>query len=84
MPVTGRPEPVLILDAIKALLALAVVLGWVTLSDVQVQVIISAAGAVLALVLTLVTRARVTPVSDPVDPSGALLVPVEDLLKGTG
>lgn len=72
----SRPEPVLILDALKALIAVAVVLGWVQLDTLQVELLISAAGAVLAAVLTFVTRRVVTPVSDPIDKDGALLVPV--------
>lgn len=72
----NRPEPVLILDALKALIAVAVVLGWVQLDALQVELLISAAGAVLAAVLTFITRRVVTPVSDPIDNDGVLLVPV--------
>lgn len=80
-PVSGRPEPVLLLDAAKALLAVGVGLGWVYLDNSQVELLLTALGAVLAVVLTFVTRRAVTPVSDPIALDGSLLVPVSDLLS---
>lgn len=57
----AQPEPVLVLDAVKALVALAVGLGWVMLTDAQVALILTAAGAVLSLTLSVLTRSQVTP-----------------------
>ncbi|MDN5929480.1 MAG: hypothetical protein L0I24_00175 [Pseudonocardia sp.] len=71
---TGRPEPVLVLDALKAVIALTVGFGWVYLDAVEVELILTGSGAILALVLTLLTRRQVTPVSDPVAVSGDLLL----------
>lgn len=71
---TGRPEPVLALDVLKAVIALAIGMGWVYLDAVEVELLLTGSGAILALVLTLLTRRQVTPVSDPVAGSGALLM----------
>lgn len=64
----GRPEPVLAMEAVKAVLVAVVALGWVVLDSLQIEVTVTAVGAVLALVLTFMARARVTPIEDPLLP----------------
>lgn len=64
--VTGpRPEPVAIASAIQAVLAAAVTIGWVQLDDTTLATIATAVAGVVSLVLTLIARSKVTPVSDP-------------------
>lgn len=72
----ARPRPVLVLDTVKGLVAVGVVMGWVTLDNTQVSALISLAGLIIALVLSFVTQGRVTPVADPMTVDGELLVPV--------
>lgn len=71
---TGRPEPLVVLDVAKFLVAAAVTAGWVNLGTTSEDVIITMVGAALWAVLLVWQRARVTPVSDPVDAGGAPLV----------
>lgn len=58
-------EPVLVLDAVKAVLVLLAATGVVFLDEVAQQAVVGAVGAALTLWATLATRARVTPVSRP-------------------
>lgn len=74
---TGRPEPVAILDTCKAAVAALVATGWVTVDDTTVNLIGTAIGLVVYVVLVVVTRGQVTPLSDPVDVDGTDLVPLE-------
>lgn len=62
---TRRPEPVAIAAAAQAVLAALVTLGWVTLDDTTIRTIATAIGVVIAGVITLIARSKVTPVSDP-------------------
>jgi hypothetical protein len=61
----GRPEPVLAAEAVKAVLVALVAFGWVVLDNLQIELVVTAVGAVAALVLTFVARSRVTPIEDP-------------------
>jgi hypothetical protein len=56
-------EPVLILDAVKGVIAALTAIGIVTISDATTQWIVGVVGAVLTLISTIATRNRVTPVA---------------------
>ena len=83
LPSTGRPEPVLILDGVKAIVALAAVAGWITVDSATINSITSAGALVVFIVLSIVTRGKVTPTSDPRGADGGDLVsvPLADLLR---
>ena len=80
-----KTEPVLtaasIAGVIMAALAMAVSLGWLALTDAQMQAVqsfvIPALGLVLPVAAALWARGRVTPVASPKTESGepAILVP---------
>lgn len=55
-----KNEPVIVLDAVKYALAMAVAFG-APLADSQVEAVLAFAGAFLALALTLFTRQQVRP-----------------------
>lgn len=76
---TGRPEPVAIAAVAQAVLALLVTLGWVNLDDTKIAAIGTVVALVAATSITLFTRARVTPVSDPTSATGEPLVPVSEV-----
>jgi len=65
-PTGSRPEPVAIASAAQAVIAAGVTVGWVTLDDQSIQIIVTAVGAIAALVFTFIARSKVTPISDPV------------------
>ncbi|MFR9807052.1 hypothetical protein ACL02T_32865 [Pseudonocardia sp. RS010] len=65
MAAQTRPEPVLLLDLVKAVIALGVGLGWWQLGDTAISTILTIVGGVATLVLSFITRSKVTPVSDP-------------------
>lgn len=66
-PTAGsRPEPVAIAAAAQAVIAAGVTVGWVTLDDQSIQIIVTAVGAIAALVFTFIARSKVTPINDPV------------------
>jgi hypothetical protein len=56
-----RANPVIWLDAVKALLAVGVVLGWWAAPGEPITDLASAAAAVAFAALTAATRRRVTP-----------------------
>jgi hypothetical protein len=60
----GSREPVVIADAVKALIAVAVTFGWLTLDDATAATVSTAAATVLWGLITWATRRRVTPVQD--------------------
>lgn len=60
-----RPEPVAIAAAAQAVLAAAVAIGWITWDDTTVSTVATAAGVIATVVIALVARSKVTPVSDP-------------------
>lgn len=78
----GRPQPVLALDALKAVIAMAVGYGWVVLDAVEVELVLTGSGAILTLVLSLLTRRQVTPVSDPRAADGTFLVSPSEVRRG--
>lgn len=65
-PTRSRPEPVAIASAAQAVIAAGVTVGWVTLDDQSIQIIVTAVGAIAALVFTFIARSKVTPINDPV------------------
>lgn len=65
-PTGSRPEPVAIAAAAQAVIAAGVTVGWVTLDDQSIQIVVTAVGAIAALVFTFIARAKVTPVRDPI------------------
>lgn len=77
---TGRPEPVVLFDIGKGLIAALVATGWITLDDQTVAMIGTGAGLVLFVVLTIITRSKVTPTSDPLAADGSELQPVGEIL----
>lgn len=77
---TDRPEPVALIDAAKLVVSALVAAGWIVLDDATIATVGSAAGLLLFLILTVVTRAQVTPISDPVDEEGRMLQTVGELL----
>lgn len=60
-----RYEPVLILDAVKYLLATLTALGVVAVDGATASWLIAIVGAVLTLISTVATRSKVTPVAKP-------------------
>lgn len=81
---TSRPEPVLLMDAVKALVAVLVSLGWLQLDSVQVNLVITLAGALITVVLSIVTRRWVTPMSDPIAADGSMMVPISAVIDDDG
>lgn len=65
-PTASRPEPVAIAAAAQAVIAAGVTVGWVSLDDQSIQIIVTAVGAIAALVFTFIARSKVTPIKDPV------------------
>lgn len=65
-PTGSRPEPVAIAAAAQAVIAAGVTVGWVTLDDQSIQIIVTAIGAIAAMVFTFIARSKVTPVRDPI------------------
>jgi hypothetical protein len=65
-PTGSRPEPVAIAAAAQAVIAAGVTVGWVSLDDQSIQIIVTAVGAIAALVFTFIARSKVTPIDDPV------------------
>jgi hypothetical protein len=47
-------------------IAAGVTVGWVSLDDQSIQIIVTAVGAIAALVFTFIARSKVTPIDDPV------------------
>lgn len=76
----AKVEPVAILDAVKAVVAVLVAAGWITLDDATLNAIITGAGSLLFVLLTVLTRRATTPLADPKTNDGTPLVPVADLL----
>ncbi len=74
---TGRPEPVVVLDVVKALVALGAGFGWFAADDPLIQYGATGAGLVVFVALTLLTRGRVTPTADPQLEDGT---PVQELI----
>lgn len=74
---TGRPEPVVVLDVTKALVALGAGFGWFAADDPLIQYGATGAGLIVFVALTLLTRGRVTPTSDPQLRDGT---PVQELI----
>ncbi|MFC5997101.1 hypothetical protein ACFQE5_23085 [Pseudonocardia hispaniensis] len=72
---TRRPEPVVVLDFVKAGIAVAAGYGWVQADDPLVGTLTTTIAGLLYLGLTLATRRRVTPLSDPQTARGELLIP---------
>lgn len=64
-PAEARPEPVAIAAAAQAVLAALVTVGWLQLDDATIASVATGIAAILSVVLTLIARSRVTPVSDP-------------------
>jgi hypothetical protein len=56
-----RANPVIYLDVLKALITVGVVLGWWAMPGEPITDLVSAAGAIAWIALTLATRNRVTP-----------------------
>jgi hypothetical protein len=65
-PTGSRPEPVAIAAAAQAVISAGVTIGWVALDDQSIQIIVTAVGAIAALVFTFIARSQVTPIKDPV------------------
>ena len=60
-----RPEPVAIAAAVQAVLAAIVTIGWVQLDDATIATIATVIAGAVSVVLTIYTRSKVTPVSNP-------------------
>jgi hypothetical protein len=65
MSLTGRPEPVVLADLVKAAVAVAVTFGWATLDDATVSTVATAVATVVWGLITYLTRRKVTPTADP-------------------
>lgn len=61
-------EPVSVTEALRLVLVALVSVGWLTISDTTINVLVSAVAAVLSVVLSVVARGRVTPVLPPSPP----------------
>jgi hypothetical protein len=60
-----RPEPVAIGAAVQAVLAAIVTIGWVQLDDATIATIATLIAGAVSVGITIYTRSKVTPVSDP-------------------
>lgn len=58
-------EPAAYAEAVRLAIAALVALGWITVNDSTVNAIVTAVGALMSIVLTVVVRANVTPVASP-------------------
>ncbi len=54
-------EPAAYAEAVRLAIAALVGLGWITIDDSTVNAIVTAVGALMSIVLTVVVRANVTP-----------------------
>lgn len=59
---TPSAEPAAWAEVVRLVIGALVALGWVTVSDTATNSIVTAVGAVLSIVLTVVVRQHVTPV----------------------
>jgi hypothetical protein len=55
-------EPAAIAEVVRLVIVALVALGWLTLDDAAANIIASAIGAVLSVILTVTVRAHVIPV----------------------
>jgi hypothetical protein len=61
----ARPEPVAIAAAVQAVLAAIVTIGWVQLDDATIATIATVIAGAVSVAITIYTRSKVTPVSNP-------------------
>lgn len=61
----ARPEPVAIAAAVQAVLAAIVTIGWVQLDDATIATLATVIAGAVSVGITIYTRSKVTPVSDP-------------------
>lgn len=74
---SGRPEPVVVLDAVKGIVALLGGFGFLAADDPLVQYGSTGVALLVFVVLTILTRRRVTPMTDPQLADGT---PVQELI----
>jgi hypothetical protein len=60
-PSTATGEPVVIAQAVTVLISIAVSAGWIVLDNELIAQIATAVGAIVAIVTTILARARVSP-----------------------
>ncbi len=58
-------EPAAYAEVVRLIIAALVGLGWITLDEPTVNAIVTVAGAVVSIVLTIIVRANVTPLPSP-------------------
>lgn len=73
---TPATEPVAYTELVRLVLAAAISVGWITIDDDRINIVASAAGLVISLVLSWLARARVTPVV--VTPAVVVVTPIGD------
>lgn len=61
MATSPKSEPVAVAEAVRAVVLAGVAIGWVTLDDTAVEAVVTVAGALISLGLTLWARSRVSP-----------------------
>lgn len=61
-------EPAAYAEAVRLAIAALVGLGWITVGDATVNAVVTAVGALMSIVLTVVVRANVTPVTSTPPP----------------
>lgn len=68
---TASREPAAYAEVVRLVIAALVAIGWIGLDDNATNAIVTAVGAVLSVVLTVVVRQHVTPVQ-PVPPASSV------------
>jgi hypothetical protein len=58
---TATGEPVVIGQVVTVLIGAMVTAGWITLDDQTIQLLVTGAGLLVSAVVTVMTRARVSP-----------------------
>lgn len=56
-------EPAALAEAVRMVLGALVMVGWVAMDDAAINAVVTAVAAVASVVLTVVVRKKVTPVS---------------------
>lgn len=61
-PTLVQAEPVAVAEGVRALLVVAVTAGWFVIPDATINLVVSAVGFGLSVLMTFLARSKVTPV----------------------
>lgn len=67
-PTLVQAEPVAIAEGVRALLVAIVAAGWFVIPDATINIVVSAVGFGLSVLMTILARRKVTPTAPGADP----------------